>query len=183
VLATVEALAPDVKRLLFIGVGCQVQALRAVERHLGLDKLYVLGTNCVDNGAREGLAKFLNAASATPATALHYEFMQVWGVVLLFAFYRFWSPGGSPRGSTQTGHNAGPQSGVFFPNPTPVIPPPPSSSLHAQDYKVHIKHDDGRYEKVFSCPSSPRGLKGSGRALGCWSDCSQFLDREVGRRG
>ena len=92
-LATVEALAPDVKRLLFIGVGCQVQALRAVERHLGLEKLYVLGTNCVDNGPREGLAKFLGAASAAPATALHYEFMQ--------------------------------------------------------DYKVHIKHDDGRYEKVF----------------------------------
>lgn len=28
VLATVEALAPDVKRLLFIGVGCQVRASR-----------------------------------------------------------------------------------------------------------------------------------------------------------
>jgi coenzyme F420-reducing hydrogenase beta subunit len=39
-----------VKRLLFIGVGCQVQALRSVEHYLGLDKLYVLGTNCVDNG-------------------------------------------------------------------------------------------------------------------------------------
>lgn len=38
------------KRLLFIGVGCQVQALRSVEKYLGLDKLYVLGTNCVDNG-------------------------------------------------------------------------------------------------------------------------------------
>lgn len=87
VLATVEALG--VKRLLFIGVGCQVQvsrpaqravslmslifsylsfapsqtstgapvgplslpftsqALRAVEPYLGLEKLYVLGTNCV----------------------------------------------------------------------------------------------------------------------------------------
>jgi hypothetical protein len=39
-----------VKRLLFIGVGCQVQALRSVEKYLGLEKLYVLGTNCVDNG-------------------------------------------------------------------------------------------------------------------------------------
>jgi hypothetical protein len=73
VLATVEALAPEVKRLLFIGVGCQVQALRAVERHLGLEKLYVLGTNCVDNGPREGLRKFLNAASATPGA------LCVWG--------------------------------------------------------------------------------------------------------
>jgi len=29
--------------------GCQVQALRAIEGDLGLEKLYVLGTNCVDN--------------------------------------------------------------------------------------------------------------------------------------
>eukprot|EP00873_Tetraselmis_striata_P001079 jgi/Tetstr1/421343/TSEL_012313.t1 len=74
VLATVEAL--DVKRLLFIGVGCQVQALRSVEKYLGLEKLYVLGTNCVDNGPRAGLEKFLNAASDDPDTVLHYEFMQ-----------------------------------------------------------------------------------------------------------
>lgn len=74
VLATVEAL--DVKKLLFIGVGCQVQALRTVEQYLGLEKLYVLGTNCVDNGPRQGLEKFLNAASTRPETALHYEFMQ-----------------------------------------------------------------------------------------------------------
>ena len=39
----------DIKRLLFIGVGCQVQALRSVEDDLGLDELYVLWTNCVDN--------------------------------------------------------------------------------------------------------------------------------------
>ncbi len=47
-LAAVEA--AGVKKLLFIGVGCQVQALRQVEQHLGLEQLYVLGTNCVDNG-------------------------------------------------------------------------------------------------------------------------------------
>ncbi|GLI70429.1 hypothetical protein VaNZ11_015337 [Volvox africanus] len=74
VLATVEAL--QVKKLLFIGVGCQVQALRAVEPYLGLEKLYVLGTNCVDNGPRAGLDKFLRAASSRPDKALHYEFMQ-----------------------------------------------------------------------------------------------------------
>lgn len=51
----------------------QVQALRAIEPHLGLEKLYVLGTNCVDNGPREGLEKFLNAASSDPGTVLHYE--------------------------------------------------------------------------------------------------------------
>ena len=55
----------------------QVQALRAIEQHLGLEKLYVLGTNCVDNGPRQGLEKFLKAASTSPDTVLHYEFMQV----------------------------------------------------------------------------------------------------------
>lgn len=55
----------------------QVQALRAVEKHLGLEALYVLGTNCVDNGPRQGLEKFLKAASSDPDTVLHYEFMQV----------------------------------------------------------------------------------------------------------
>lgn len=30
----------------------------------------------VDNGTREGLDKFLKAASESPETVLHYEFMQ-----------------------------------------------------------------------------------------------------------
>ncbi|CAL9085291.1 unnamed protein product [Musa textilis] len=82
-LALVEA--AGVKRLLFCGVGCQVQALRSVEKYLDLDKLYVLGTNWysqfpvslnfLDNGT-EGLEKFLKAASSEPETVLHYEFMQ-----------------------------------------------------------------------------------------------------------
>ena len=37
-----------------------------MEPYLGLDRLYVLGTNCTDNGPREGLAKFLKAASSRP---------------------------------------------------------------------------------------------------------------------
>lgn len=64
------------KRLLVIGVGCQVQALRAVEQQLGLEKLYVLGTPCVDNVTRAGLQKFLETTSRSPATVVHYEFMQ-----------------------------------------------------------------------------------------------------------
>ncbi|KAL0349079.1 UNVERIFIED_CONTAM: 7-hydroxymethyl chlorophyll a reductase, chloroplastic [Sesamum angustifolium] len=79
-LALIEA--AGVKRLLFCGVGCQVQALRSVEHHLNLEKLYVLGTNCVDNGTREGLDKFLKAASTDPETVLHYEFMQDYKVHL-----------------------------------------------------------------------------------------------------
>lgn len=59
----------------------QVQALRSVEKYLNLDALYVLGTNCVDNGPRKGLETFLNAASSDPDTVLHYEFMQVSSLV------------------------------------------------------------------------------------------------------
>ena len=79
VLPLVEALVADgsVKRLCFIGVGCQVQALRAIEPLLGLERLYVLGTNCADNGPRAGLDKFLDAASAEPGRVTHYEFAQV----------------------------------------------------------------------------------------------------------
>lgn len=64
------------KRLLVIGVGCQIQALRAVEDKLGLEKLYVLGTPCVDNVTRAGLQKFLETTSRSPETVVHYEFMQ-----------------------------------------------------------------------------------------------------------
>lgn len=64
------------QRLLVIGVGCQIQALRAVEQQLGLEKLYVLGTPCVDNVNRAGLQKFLETTSRSPETVVHYEFMQ-----------------------------------------------------------------------------------------------------------
>lgn len=65
-----------IKRLLAIGVGCQIQALRAVQHELELEKLYVLGTPCVDNVSREGLQKFLDTTSRSPETVVHYEFMQ-----------------------------------------------------------------------------------------------------------
>ena len=71
VLAEVEA--RGLRRVMFVGVGCAVQALRAVEHHLGLEKLYVVGTNCTDNGTR--LDKFLAAVSAEPLTVVGYEFM------------------------------------------------------------------------------------------------------------
>lgn len=35
----------DIKKLLFCGVGCAVQAFRAIEKELGLEEVYVLGTN------------------------------------------------------------------------------------------------------------------------------------------
>ncbi|CAI5962471.1 unnamed protein product [Closterium sp. NIES-65] len=126
-LALVEA--AGVKRLLFCGVGCQVQALRAVEQHLGLEKLYVLGTNCVDNGPRKGLEKFLNAASEDPETVLHYEFMQ--------------------------------------------------------DYKVHIKHLDGRMEEVpyFCLPASDLKDVIAPSCYSCFDYTNGLADMVVGYMG
>jgi 3,8-divinyl protochlorophyllide a 8-vinyl-reductase (ferredoxin) len=63
-------------RLLVIGVGCQIQALRSVQDKLGLEKLYVLGTPCVDNVPRDGLQTFLETTSQSPETVVSYEFMQ-----------------------------------------------------------------------------------------------------------
>ncbi|MEL6454713.1 MAG: Coenzyme F420 hydrogenase/dehydrogenase, beta subunit C-terminal domain [Cyanobacteria bacterium J06623_5] len=64
------------KRVLVIGVGCQIQALRAVQDQIGLEKLYVLGMPCVDNVTRAGLQKFLDTTSRSPETVVAYEFMQ-----------------------------------------------------------------------------------------------------------
>ncbi|GAB5368282.1 hypothetical protein AAMO2058_001305800 [Amorphochlora amoebiformis] len=75
----------QIKKLLFIGVGCSVSALRTVEPHLregGVEELYVLGTFCVDNGPNKGLKKFLEAASDDPSSVKHYEFMQDYNVHL-----------------------------------------------------------------------------------------------------
>ncbi|MEB3307541.1 MAG: Coenzyme F420 hydrogenase/dehydrogenase, beta subunit C-terminal domain [Cyanobacteriota bacterium] len=65
-----------IRRLLAIGVGCQIQALRAVEHTLPLEQLYVLGLPCVDNVSREGLQSFLDSTVSSPETVVHYEFMQ-----------------------------------------------------------------------------------------------------------
>jgi len=68
---------PSIRRLLFIGVGCQVQALRAVEHKLGLEALYVLGTNCADNvRSPTALRRFMEAVSESPESAVGFEFMQ-----------------------------------------------------------------------------------------------------------
>ena len=65
-----------IRRLLAIGVGCQIQALRAVQSTLPLEQLYVLGLPCVDNVSRQGLQTFLESTVSSPQTVVHYEFMQ-----------------------------------------------------------------------------------------------------------
>ncbi|KAL9191107.1 hypothetical protein ACHAXT_000813 [Thalassiosira profunda] len=71
--------SPDIKRLLFCGVGCAVQAFRAIEHQLDLDETYVLGTNCVDNSPTpEDAQKFLRQSvpEIDEGKILGYEFMQ-----------------------------------------------------------------------------------------------------------
>nr|AUG32727.1 hypothetical protein PLO_754 [Paulinella longichromatophora] len=66
----------NIKRLLVIGVGCQIQAFRAIQDTLPLEEVYVLGLPCVDNVSRAGLQTFLKSTSKSPGTVIHYEFMQ-----------------------------------------------------------------------------------------------------------
>jgi 7-hydroxymethyl chlorophyll a reductase len=111
---------PSIKRLLFIGVGCQVQALRAVEAELGLERLYVLGTNCADNvRSPSALRRFMRAVSESPETAIGFEFMQDYSVHVKHV-----PPSASPS--------------IFPPPPSPAgtrAPEPPADSLAAPLYE------------------------------------------------
>jgi coenzyme F420 hydrogenase subunit beta len=53
------AIARGYKRLAVIGIPCQVYALRALEKELGLEQLYVIGTPCSDNTTTERFHEFL----------------------------------------------------------------------------------------------------------------------------
>jgi len=73
---------PDIKKLLFCGVGCAVQAFRAIQHELRLEEVYVLGTNCADNSpTSEDAKEFLRRSVPDIVmkgnnTVLGYEFMQ-----------------------------------------------------------------------------------------------------------
>jgi 7-hydroxymethyl chlorophyll a reductase len=49
--------------------------------YVGQIQNFYVPYSTVDNGTREGLDKFLNAASDSPETVLHYEFMQDYKVL------------------------------------------------------------------------------------------------------
>ena len=77
-----EVRRSGVRRLAVIGVGCQVHALRAAQAELGLEQLYVIGIPCSDNVAYPDLERFLALMTDSPATVVHYEFMQDFSVHL-----------------------------------------------------------------------------------------------------
>lgn len=63
------AIAQGHKRLAVIGIPCQVYALRALEKELGLEKLYVIGTPCSDNTTTERFHEFLQLIAAKTGDA------------------------------------------------------------------------------------------------------------------
>jgi len=72
---------PSIQRLLFCGVGCAVQAFRAVQADLDLKEVYVLGTNCADNSptpeaARNFIREGVQLESVSIDDVEGYEFMQ-----------------------------------------------------------------------------------------------------------
>jgi coenzyme F420 hydrogenase subunit beta len=78
-IALVEpALRQGFKRLAVIGIPCQVYALRAIqpelERDLGLEELFVIGTPCSDNTTTERFHHFLSLISPRPQDITYLEF-------------------------------------------------------------------------------------------------------------
>lgn len=79
-LQVLDAIRADqsIRKLLFCGVGCAVQAFRAVEKELNLEQVYVLGTNCVDNSPTPNAARefIRSGVKIGDGDIRGYEFMQ-----------------------------------------------------------------------------------------------------------
>jgi len=68
--------AAGIRRLAVVGTSCQVQMLRQAQAQLGLERLDLIGIPCSDNVTHEDQQFFLATISRSPATVVHYEFMQ-----------------------------------------------------------------------------------------------------------
>ncbi len=79
-----EASRAGHRRLGVIGIPCQVHALRALERELGLEALYVIGTPCSDNTATERFHRFLNLLTDRPDEVTYLEFCTDYRVEIRF---------------------------------------------------------------------------------------------------
>lgn len=78
------AIAKGYKKIGIIGIPCQVYALRALEKELGLEKLYVIGTPCSDNTTTENFHHFLSLISHEPAEINYLEFRADYHVEIRF---------------------------------------------------------------------------------------------------
>lgn len=78
------AIAAGYKRIAFIGIPCQVYALRALEKELDLERIYVIGTPCSDNTTTENFHQFLELLSDEPKSISYLEFKANYHVELRF---------------------------------------------------------------------------------------------------
>ena len=78
------AIQQGVKRLAVIGIPCQVYALRALEKELGLEQLYVIGTPCSDNTTTENFHRFLSLLETDPERITYLEFRADYHVELRY---------------------------------------------------------------------------------------------------
>jgi coenzyme F420 hydrogenase subunit beta len=78
------AIAKGYKKMAVIGIPCQVYALRALEKELGLEKLYVIGTPCSDNTTTENFHHFLSLVSSEPNEIIYLEFRADYHVEVRF---------------------------------------------------------------------------------------------------
>jgi coenzyme F420 hydrogenase subunit beta len=77
-------IAKGYKKMAVIGIPCQVYALRALEKELGLEKLYVIGTPCSDNTTTENFHHFLSLISSEPEEINYLEFRADYHVEVRF---------------------------------------------------------------------------------------------------
>ena len=78
------AIAKGYKKMAVIGIPCQVYALRVLEKELGLEKLYVIGTPCSDNTTTENFHHFLSLISSEPDEINYLEFRADYHVEVRF---------------------------------------------------------------------------------------------------
>ena len=78
------AAAQGIRRLAVIGIPCQVYALRALERELGFEKIYAIGTPCSDNTSTENFHAFLARLEDDPSRITYLEFRADYHVELRY---------------------------------------------------------------------------------------------------
>lgn len=79
-----QARAAGHRRVAFIGIPCQVYALRALEAEMGFERLYVIGTPCSDNTTTEKFHDFLALLDEKPDSVTYLEFRADYRVELRF---------------------------------------------------------------------------------------------------
>lgn len=78
------ARAAGLKRIAFVGIPCQVHALRAMEAQLGFEAITVIGTPCSDNTTTDRFHEFLGVIDPQPDEITYLEFRADYKVELRY---------------------------------------------------------------------------------------------------